>query len=300
MDCDGEPVALAHADDPCCAGWPCSTPSLNNADRKGGHILRRRGRRRLRRRPRRDLQRRRQAAHRAVGLGGQSRCTDEAVEVLERLAGDLDGDGPLRRGLLDAARSARGRSAPCTGSRMLLRAGRHPRPRRGPARDPVAGLLSLRSCPRPALVPCPRDRRQAPCERDPLARAAPPDAARFAEGPVRLIDTASSGLVDATTGPAGRLYVCGITPYDATHMGHAATYVAFDLLHRAWRDAGLRTSTTCRTSPTSTTRCSSAPPRRARTGASWPRERPSCSATTWRRCGCCRPTTTSAPSRRSR
>jgi L-cysteine:1D-myo-inositol 2-amino-2-deoxy-alpha-D-glucopyranoside ligase len=34
------------------------------------------------------------------------------------------------------------------------------------------------------------------------------------------------------------MYVCGITPYDATHMGHAATYVAFDLLHRAWRDAG--------------------------------------------------------------
>lgn len=34
------------------------------------------------------------------------------------------------------------------------------------------------------------------------------------------------------------MYVCGITPYDATHMGHAATYVAFDLANRAWRDAG--------------------------------------------------------------
>ena len=43
-----------------------------------------------------------------------------------------------------------------------------------------------------------------------------------------------------TTGPDGpaRLYVCGITPYDATHMGHAATYVGFDLLNRAWRNAG--------------------------------------------------------------
>ncbi len=40
----------------------------------------------------------------------------------------------------------------------------------------------------------------------------------------------------ADTGPAS-MYVCGITPYDATHMGHAATYVAFDLLNRAWRDA---------------------------------------------------------------
>jgi L-cysteine:1D-myo-inositol 2-amino-2-deoxy-alpha-D-glucopyranoside ligase len=34
------------------------------------------------------------------------------------------------------------------------------------------------------------------------------------------------------------MYVCGITPYDATHLGHAATYVAFDLLNRAWRTAG--------------------------------------------------------------
>jgi len=35
------------------------------------------------------------------------------------------------------------------------------------------------------------------------------------------------------------MYVCGITPYDATHIGHANTYVSFDLLHRAWLDAGL-------------------------------------------------------------
>jgi L-cysteine:1D-myo-inositol 2-amino-2-deoxy-alpha-D-glucopyranoside ligase len=34
------------------------------------------------------------------------------------------------------------------------------------------------------------------------------------------------------------MYVCGITPYDATHLGHAATYVAFDLVNRVWRDAG--------------------------------------------------------------
>ena len=42
--------------------------------------------------------------------------------------------------------------------------------------------------------------------------------------------------VDA--GPVARLYVCGITPYDATHLGHAATYVTFDLVGRALRDAG--------------------------------------------------------------
>lgn len=42
----------------------------------------------------------------------------------------------------------------------------------------------------------------------------------------------------AARGETATLYVCGITPYDATHIGHAATYVAFDLLGRAWRDAG--------------------------------------------------------------
>ncbi len=34
------------------------------------------------------------------------------------------------------------------------------------------------------------------------------------------------------------MYVCGITPYDATHIGHAFTYVTFDTINRAWLDAG--------------------------------------------------------------
>jgi L-cysteine:1D-myo-inositol 2-amino-2-deoxy-alpha-D-glucopyranoside ligase len=46
-------------------------------------------------------------------------------------------------------------------------------------------------------------------------------------------------MVPVGSDGAARLYVCGITPYDATHLGHAATYVTFDLLNRAWRDAGL-------------------------------------------------------------
>ncbi|GER22082.1 L-cysteine:1D-myo-inositol 2-amino-2-deoxy-alpha-D-glucopyranoside ligase [Zafaria cholistanensis] len=55
---------------------------------------------------------------------------------------------------------------------------------------------------------------------------------------LRIHDSARRGpAVPAAEGPVG-LYVCGITPYDATHMGHAATYVAFDLLHRQWLDAG--------------------------------------------------------------
>lgn len=40
------------------------------------------------------------------------------------------------------------------------------------------------------------------------------------------------------------LYVCGITPYDATHMGHAATYVAFDTLNRFWRAMGIEVAYT--------------------------------------------------------
>ncbi|GHD40267.1 cysteine--1-D-myo-inosityl 2-amino-2-deoxy-alpha-D-glucopyranoside ligase [Mycetocola manganoxydans] len=54
-----------------------------------------------------------------------------------------------------------------------------------------------------------------------------------------LYDTASRGLVEAHTGDTARIYVCGITPYDATHMGHAATYLAYDTLQRVWLDAGL-------------------------------------------------------------
>ena len=57
-------------------------------------------------------------------------------------------------------------------------------------------------------------------------------------GAVRIHDTARGAIVDTEPGERARLYVCGITPYDATHLGHAATYVAFDLLVRAWRTAG--------------------------------------------------------------
>ncbi|MET1052042.1 MAG: cysteine--1-D-myo-inosityl 2-amino-2-deoxy-alpha-D-glucopyranoside ligase [Mycetocola sp.] len=53
-----------------------------------------------------------------------------------------------------------------------------------------------------------------------------------------LYDTATAGLVEAHTGDTARIYVCGITPYDATHMGHAATYLAYDTLQRVWLDAG--------------------------------------------------------------
>jgi L-cysteine:1D-myo-inositol 2-amino-2-deoxy-alpha-D-glucopyranoside ligase len=51
-------------------------------------------------------------------------------------------------------------------------------------------------------------------------------------------DTSAQAVVPVGSASAS-MYVCGITPYDATHLGHAATYVGFDLLNRAWRDAGV-------------------------------------------------------------
>jgi L-cysteine:1D-myo-inositol 2-amino-2-deoxy-alpha-D-glucopyranoside ligase len=57
-------------------------------------------------------------------------------------------------------------------------------------------------------------------------------------GPETKIAATRAGLVPAAAGRAASLYACGITPYDATHLGHAATFMAWDLLIRAWRDAG--------------------------------------------------------------
>ncbi len=56
--------------------------------------------------------------------------------------------------------------------------------------------------------------------------------------PLRIFDTAAGAVRETAPESVARLYVCGITPYDATHLGHAATYLAFDLVNRAWRDAG--------------------------------------------------------------
>ncbi len=64
-----------------------------------------------------------------------------------------------------------------------------------------------------------------------------PPAASSA-GPMRLYDTARQVVVPFEPGPVATMYTCGITPYDATHLGHAATYVAYDVLQRRLRDRG--------------------------------------------------------------
>jgi L-cysteine:1D-myo-inositol 2-amino-2-deoxy-alpha-D-glucopyranoside ligase len=73
----------------------------------------------------------------------------------------------------------------------------------------------------------------------PWETTAVPSLADFGRAPdVQVFDSQRRGLRYTGAGGTARLYVCGITPYDATHLGHAATYLAFDLLNRAWRDAG--------------------------------------------------------------
>lgn len=63
-------------------------------------------------------------------------------------------------------------------------------------------------------------------------------------GPLPTLFDTASGRPRVTIPVDGRagLYVCGITPYDATHLGHASTYLAFDTLVRLWLDAGLDVS----------------------------------------------------------
>jgi L-cysteine:1D-myo-inositol 2-amino-2-deoxy-alpha-D-glucopyranoside ligase len=57
--------------------------------------------------------------------------------------------------------------------------------------------------------------------------------------PLALFDSARRAVHPTGSRSAARtMYVCGITPYDATHLGHAATMITFDLVQRAWRDAG--------------------------------------------------------------
>lgn len=57
--------------------------------------------------------------------------------------------------------------------------------------------------------------------------------------PLGLYDTARASVQPSAPSGAASMYVCGITPYDATHLGHAATMITFDLVNRMWRDTGL-------------------------------------------------------------
>ena len=61
---------------------------------------------------------------------------------------------------------------------------------------------------------------------------------RFAVPPLSLFNTSSQKIETLPEKKRYRMYVCGITPYDATHLGHAATYLTFDLINRYLRATG--------------------------------------------------------------
>lgn len=63
----------------------------------------------------------------------------------------------------------------------------------------------------------------------------------MSNGPIQLYDTAREGVAPFEPGPVVTIYTCGITPYDAAHLGHAATYLAYDVLQRRLRDRGHET-----------------------------------------------------------
>jgi L-cysteine:1D-myo-inositol 2-amino-2-deoxy-alpha-D-glucopyranoside ligase len=72
---------------------------------------------------------------------------------------------------------------------------------------------------------------------DSWRRPSVPDLPGRGPEPV-ITDLVSGELTVAAAGANATMYACGITPYDATHIGHAATFIAWDLLVRAWLDAG--------------------------------------------------------------
>ena len=62
--------------------------------------------------------------------------------------------------------------------------------------------------------------------------------ARFSFPELSLFNTAAQTIETLPRKSVYRMYVCGITPYDATHLGHAATYLTFDLINRYLRATG--------------------------------------------------------------
>lgn len=55
---------------------------------------------------------------------------------------------------------------------------------------------------------------------------------------MKLFDTAKQEIVEFAPNPTVLMYTCGITPYDATHLGHAFTFISYDVLQRRLIDMG--------------------------------------------------------------
>lgn len=68
----------------------------------------------------------------------------------------------------------------------------------------------------------------------------PPLDSKFALPQLQLNNTSTRSIESVPKQSTYRMYVCGITPYDATHLGHANTYLAFDLINRYLRATGAK------------------------------------------------------------
>src|SRR5205823_13936718 len=68
--------------------------------------------------------------------------------------------------------------------------------------------------------------------------SAPHGGSRVTGVGIRLYDTARRAVVPFEPPQTVRMYVCGITPYDSTHLGHAATYLTYDVLIRRLEENG--------------------------------------------------------------
>ena len=68
--------------------------------------------------------------------------------------------------------------------------------------------------------------------------AIPPISPKFSFPNLKIFDSATDSIKEIARKRLYRMYVCGITPYDATHLGHANTYLAFDFLNRYLRASG--------------------------------------------------------------
>ena len=55
---------------------------------------------------------------------------------------------------------------------------------------------------------------------------------------MKLYDTAKQEIVEFAPNPTVLMYTCGITPYDSTHLGHAFTFISYDVLQRRLIDLG--------------------------------------------------------------
>ena len=98
---------------------------------------------------------------------------------------------------------------------------------------------------------------------------------------MRLYDTAAEVVPFEPADHVVTMYTCGITPYDSTHLGHAATYLTYDVLQRRLRDLGHETRCVRNITDVDDEHPAQGPRARACTTSTWPRPRSPASTPTW-------------------